>query len=91
MDRCHSILLSIKGWFTTTGPQTNMQLYFRSKANSRSFLGSLGIHHAHTAARGFTHIREMRATTPPWIALLGQLVGVDKNTPFPAMEVVRGD
>ena len=33
-------------------------------------LGSPDIHHARTAVRGSTHIRGMRATTPPWILRL---------------------
>ena len=33
-------------------------------------LGSLDMHHARTAVRGSTHIRGMRATTPPWILRL---------------------
>ena len=42
-----------------------MLLYFRSKADSCSW-GSPDIHHARTAVHGSTHIREMRATTPPY-------------------------
>ena len=78
--------LSIKGWFLTTGPQTYMRLYFRSKANSCSFMGSPGIHHARTAIRGSIHIIEMRVTTP-WI--LG-LWATQHRTPF-GLDVKGGE
>ena len=56
-----------------------MRLYFQSRANFCSFKGSPGLHHARTAAHDSTHIREMRATTPPWIPGLWV---IEHRTPF---------
>ena len=69
-----------------------MRMYFQFKANSSSFMGLPGIHDARTAARGSTPIREMRATTPPWI--LGLWVTQHRTrTPFgfnvKALRVIR--
>ena len=68
-----------------------MPLYFRSRANSCSFMGSPSVHYEHTAASGPTHIREMHATTSLWILGLESVsTARARRTPF-GLNVKGGD
>ena len=64
------ILLSSFRVVSHSGPQTYMLLYVFPVQGGFLQLGSSDVQHAHTAVRGSTRIRGMRATTPPWILRL---------------------